>query len=215
LLRFLAAARDLLKSEHPQLDPLRLPLRPVPSSDVGIGERQVWPVCRRNAELMAAAGDCGSRQCNPRLGHAPAIFGAKGVSGHAAYAPARNTALARGHGPRYGDLDSPSGGLLLSAWLTSIVFCASNGCRPLLIASATFFPGRHRPWRGRVVRRLVTGGPCQDCGHAQLRADASNSPLSATDVLYASPGVSRFPDCHRRKPPMSIRAPQTRKPMSQ
>jgi hypothetical protein len=27
-----------------------------------------------------------------------------------------------------------------SAWLTSIVFCASNGCRPLLIASATFFP---------------------------------------------------------------------------
>jgi hypothetical protein len=27
-----------------------------------------------------------------------------------------------------------------SAWLTSIVFCASNGCRPLLIASAAFFP---------------------------------------------------------------------------
>jgi hypothetical protein len=27
-----------------------------------------------------------------------------------------------------------------SAWLTSIVFCAANGCRPLLIASATFFP---------------------------------------------------------------------------
>jgi len=27
-----------------------------------------------------------------------------------------------------------------SAWLTSIVFCASNGSRPLLIASATFFP---------------------------------------------------------------------------
>jgi hypothetical protein len=77
------------------------------------------------------------------------------------------------------------------------------------------FPGRHRAWRQRVVRRLVTGGPCQDCGHAQLRADASNSPLSATDVLYASPGVSRFPDCHRRKPPMSIRAPQTRKPISQ
>jgi hypothetical protein len=27
-----------------------------------------------------------------------------------------------------------------SAWLTSIVFCASSGCRPLLIASALFFP---------------------------------------------------------------------------
>jgi len=27
-----------------------------------------------------------------------------------------------------------------SAWLTSIVFCASNGLRPLLIASAAFFP---------------------------------------------------------------------------
>jgi hypothetical protein len=27
-----------------------------------------------------------------------------------------------------------------SAWLTSIVFCASNGMRPLLIAGATFFP---------------------------------------------------------------------------
>ncbi len=27
-----------------------------------------------------------------------------------------------------------------SAWLTSIVFCASNGSRPLLIASATSFP---------------------------------------------------------------------------
>ena len=27
-----------------------------------------------------------------------------------------------------------------SAWLTSIVFCASNGYRRLLIASATFFP---------------------------------------------------------------------------
>ena len=33
-------------------------------------------------------------------------------------------------------------GLLLSysAWLTSIVFCASNGLRPLLIAGAAFFP---------------------------------------------------------------------------
>jgi hypothetical protein len=27
-----------------------------------------------------------------------------------------------------------------SAWLTSIVFCASTGQRPLLIASAAFFP---------------------------------------------------------------------------
>lgn len=27
-----------------------------------------------------------------------------------------------------------------SAWLTSIVFCASNDLRPLMIAAATFFP---------------------------------------------------------------------------
>jgi hypothetical protein len=27
-----------------------------------------------------------------------------------------------------------------SAWLTSIVFCAANGMRPLLIAGAAFFP---------------------------------------------------------------------------
>jgi hypothetical protein len=27
-----------------------------------------------------------------------------------------------------------------SAWLTSIVFCATSGLRPLLIASAVFFP---------------------------------------------------------------------------
>jgi hypothetical protein len=27
-----------------------------------------------------------------------------------------------------------------SAWLTSIVFCASNGNRPLMIAGAAFFP---------------------------------------------------------------------------
>ncbi len=39
-----------------------------------------------------------------------------------------------------------AGGILLillfsySAWLTSIVYCASNGYRPLLIAGATFFP---------------------------------------------------------------------------
>ena len=27
-----------------------------------------------------------------------------------------------------------------AAWLTSIVFCAAHGTRPLLIASAAFFP---------------------------------------------------------------------------
>jgi hypothetical protein len=27
-----------------------------------------------------------------------------------------------------------------SAWLTSIVFCATNGHRPLMIAGAAFFP---------------------------------------------------------------------------
>jgi hypothetical protein len=27
-----------------------------------------------------------------------------------------------------------------SAWLTSIVFCAGNGMRPLLVAAAAFFP---------------------------------------------------------------------------
>jgi len=33
------------------------------------------------------------------------------------------------------------GGLsVYAAWITSIVFCAANGLRPLLIASATFFP---------------------------------------------------------------------------
>jgi hypothetical protein len=30
--------------------------------------------------------------------------------------------------------------LCYSAWLTSIVFCAVNGHRPLLVASAVFFP---------------------------------------------------------------------------
>jgi len=30
--------------------------------------------------------------------------------------------------------------LAYAAWLTSVVFCASNGVRPLLIADATFFP---------------------------------------------------------------------------
>jgi hypothetical protein len=27
-----------------------------------------------------------------------------------------------------------------SAWLTSIIFCATNGLRPLMIAGAAFFP---------------------------------------------------------------------------
>jgi hypothetical protein len=31
-------------------------------------------------------------------------------------------------------------GVCYAAWLTSIVFCAANGARPLLIAGATFFP---------------------------------------------------------------------------
>ena len=47
-----------------------------------------------------------------------------------------------------------------SAWLTSIVFCAAHGERPLLIAAAAFFPvgilpGRHRPRYRHLVRRLV------------------------------------------------------------
>ncbi len=33
-----------------------------------------------------------------------------------------------------------AGLLVYSAWLTSIVFSASNGHRPLLIAAAAFFP---------------------------------------------------------------------------
>jgi hypothetical protein len=32
------------------------------------------------------------------------------------------------------------GAICYSAWLSSIVFCAANGLRPLLIASAAFFP---------------------------------------------------------------------------
>ena len=32
------------------------------------------------------------------------------------------------------------GAFVYSAWLTSIVFCATNGLRPLLIASAAVFP---------------------------------------------------------------------------
>lgn len=46
-----------------------------------------------------------------------------------------------------GAMDLPSLALFLligsfaySAWLTSIVFCAVNGLRPLLIAAAAFFP---------------------------------------------------------------------------
>jgi hypothetical protein len=31
-------------------------------------------------------------------------------------------------------------GVTYAAWLTSIVFCSANGMRPLLVASALFFP---------------------------------------------------------------------------
>jgi hypothetical protein len=31
-------------------------------------------------------------------------------------------------------------GFCYAAWLTSIVFCAAHGTRPLLIAAAAFFP---------------------------------------------------------------------------
>jgi hypothetical protein len=31
-------------------------------------------------------------------------------------------------------------GICYAAWLTSIVFCAAHGARPLLIAAAAFFP---------------------------------------------------------------------------
>jgi hypothetical protein len=48
---------------------------------------------------------------------------------------------------RLGAIDLPTALLLLlgaafcySAWLTSIVFCAVSGPRPLLIAAAMFFP---------------------------------------------------------------------------
>ena len=48
---------------------------------------------------------------------------------------------------RRGAMDLPTALALLSgavfcyaAWLTSIVFCAANGARPLLIAAAAFFP---------------------------------------------------------------------------
>ena len=47
----------------------------------------------------------------------------------------------------FGSMDVPTATSLLaaagfgySAWLTSIVFCAANDCRPLLVASASFFP---------------------------------------------------------------------------
>ena len=48
---------------------------------------------------------------------------------------------------RLGSIDLPTvlsilvaGTMCYAAWLTSIVFCAVSGQRPLLIASATFFP---------------------------------------------------------------------------
>jgi hypothetical protein len=50
---------------------------------------------------------------------------------------------------RLGAMDLPTVLALLAgatvcyaAWLTSIVFCAANGARPLLIAAASFFPVR-------------------------------------------------------------------------
>ncbi|HET7883504.1 MAG TPA: hypothetical protein VFL55_21645 [Acetobacteraceae bacterium] len=33
-----------------------------------------------------------------------------------------------------------AGLFIYAAWLTSIVFCSTNGLRPLLIAGAAFFP---------------------------------------------------------------------------
>jgi hypothetical protein len=48
---------------------------------------------------------------------------------------------------RSGAMDVPTALMILlviafcySAWLTSIVFCAENGMRPLLVTSAMFFP---------------------------------------------------------------------------
>jgi hypothetical protein len=48
---------------------------------------------------------------------------------------------------RLGAMDFPTalsiltgGAFCYAAWLTSIVFCAASGQRPLLIAAATFFP---------------------------------------------------------------------------
>jgi hypothetical protein len=48
---------------------------------------------------------------------------------------------------RLGAMDLPTvlafltaASLCYAAWLTSIVFCAANGGRPLLIAAAVFFP---------------------------------------------------------------------------
>jgi hypothetical protein len=51
------------------------------------------------------------------------------------------------HLRRMGSMDLPTASFLLviglfgyASWLTSIVFCATNGLRPLLIATAMFFP---------------------------------------------------------------------------
>jgi len=48
---------------------------------------------------------------------------------------------------RYGGMDfrllaafAMIGSFVYAAWLTSIVYCAANGMRPLLIAAAAFFP---------------------------------------------------------------------------
>jgi ABC-type arginine transport system permease subunit len=49
--------------------------------------------------------------------------------------------------PRFGAIDLQTAlaglavlGFCYAAWLTSIVFSAAHGARPLLIAAATFFP---------------------------------------------------------------------------
>ena len=48
---------------------------------------------------------------------------------------------------RLGGIDLPTtltglsvAAVCYAAWLTSIVFCAAHGSRPLLVATATFFP---------------------------------------------------------------------------
>lgn len=47
---------------------------------------------------------------------------------------------ARRPGPADGVGSPDRGAFCYAAWLTSIVFCAANGARPLLIAAAAFCP---------------------------------------------------------------------------
>jgi hypothetical protein len=67
---------------------------------------------------------------------------------------------------RFGSMDIPTAvsllaaaGLAYSAWLTSIVFCASNDCWSLLIASASF--------RHHVATATTLDGLC-DAGHVPI-----------------------------------------------